>query len=273
MKKFHSLALVVATGVLLIGNPSLRASETDDRIEAAAKKSHVFKTYLKDDAIKTESKDGAVTLTGTVAQDSHKTLAQDTVEGLPGVKSVDNKLKVKGESPAEHSDSWLGTKVKTTLLFHRNVSASGTDVYVKDGIVSLRGEASSLAQKELTTEYARDVEGVKEVKNEMTVASKPGKPGKATGDKIDDASITAQVKSSLRAHYSTSALKTKVGTMDGVVTVDGVAKNAAEKSLVTKLINDIEGVTSVVNNMSVPQSVTQLNLRPRAVQSVRIVNN
>src|SRR6185295_12979173 len=153
-----------------------------------------YKTYLKDDSIKTESRNGAVTLTGTVAASSHKSLAADTVESLPGVKSVDNQLKVKGQKQAEHSDGWVGTKVKTALLFHRNVRATKTDVNVKDGVVILSGEASSQAQKELTTEYAQDVEGVKEVKNEMTVAKTP-KPGETVGEKIDDASITAQVKS------------------------------------------------------------------------------
>jgi osmotically-inducible protein OsmY len=143
---------------------------------------------------------------------------------------VDNQLTVKGERPAEHSDTWVGLKVKTALLFHRNVSASKTDVNVKDGIVSLSGEASSVAQKELTTEYAKDVEGVKEVKNDMTVAKSTVKPDETTGEKIDDASITAQVKMSLLSHRSTSALKTKVETTDGVVTLTGVTKNAAEKA-------------------------------------------
>ena len=95
----------------------------DDLIESSAKKSYVFKTYLKDDDIKIQSRDGAVTLTGTVSEESHKSLAQDTVAGLPGVKTVDNRLEVKGERPAENSDAWLITKVKTTLLFHRSVSA------------------------------------------------------------------------------------------------------------------------------------------------------
>ncbi len=245
------LALVAATSALCLANSSLFASETDDRIESSAAKSHVFKTYLKGDSIKTESKNGVVTLTGTVAEASHKSLAEDTVDSLPGVKSVDNQLKVKGESPAEHSDGWLSAKVKTTLLFHRHVSATGTDVFVQDGIVSLRGEAASLAQKELTAEYAKDVEGVKEVKNEMTIAKSPAFPNETMGEKIDDASITAQVKSSLISHRSTSAIKTKVSTTDGVVTIRGIAKNEAEKSLVTKLVTDISGVTSVVNNMTI----------------------
>ena len=192
-----------------------------------------------------------VTLTGTVTKASDKSLAQDTVASLPGVKSVDNRLVVKGEAPAKHSDAWVGVKVKTALLFHRNVRATKTDVNVTDGVVILSGEASSQAQKELTTEYAKDVEGVKDVKNEMTIAKTPAKSNETVGEKIDDASITAQVKSSLMSHRSTSAIKTKVTTADGVVTVGGTAKNDAEKSLVTKLVTDINGVTSVINNMTI----------------------
>ena len=249
IKSSYTLALLAATSTLFATGTSLRASEMDDRIESTAKKSHVFKTYLKNDSIKTESKNGVVTLTGTVAEESHKSLAENTVESLPGVTSVDNQLKIKAGNPPEHSDGWVSAKVKSTLLFHRNVSASGTDVYVKDGVVSLRGEASSQAQKDLTEEYAKDVEGVKAVKNEMTIATNP--PKETVGEKIDDASITAQVKSSLMFHCSTSALKTKVATQDGVVTVSGIAKNDAEKSLVTKLVNDINGVTRVINNMTI----------------------
>ena len=251
MKFRYSLALILAATAFSISALPMRGSETDDRIEASAKKSYVFKTYLKDDAVKMESKDGMVTLTGTVANASHKSLAQDTVEGLPGVKSVDNRLAIKGESPPEHSDAWVAWKVKATLMFHRNVSATGTDVAVADGVVTLRGEAANAAQKELTTEYAKDVDGVKDVKNAMTVASTPAKPATTIGEKIDDASITAQVKGVLVSHRSTSALKTKVSTTDGVVTVSGEARNAAEKSLVTKLVSDVTGVDRVVNNMTV----------------------
>jgi len=251
MKSNYPLALILATGAILAASPSVRASDTDSRIESSAAKSYVFKTYLKDDSIKTESKDGVVTLTGTVNIASDKSLAQDTVASLPGVVSVDNQLLVKGEQPAEHSDTWIGLKVKSALLFHRNVSATGTTVYVKNGIVTLQGEASSVAEKELTTEYAKDVDNVKSVRNEMTIATTPAAPDATIGDKIDDASITAEVKSSLLSHHSTSAMHTTVSTADGVVTLSGIAKNDAEKSLVTKLTTDINGVTSVINNMTI----------------------
>jgi osmotically-inducible protein OsmY len=223
----------------------------DNRIESSAKKSYVFKHYLKDDDIKIQSTDGAVTLTGTVSEESHKSLAQETVAGLPGVKSVDNKLEVKGERPAENSDAWLTAKVKTMLLFHKNVSAM-TEVNTRDGIVTLRGEATSQAQKDLTTEYAKDVEGVKDVNNEMTV-TKTSKKTRTVGEKIDDASITAQVKMTLLYHRSTSALiyNTSVTTKKGVVTLSGKAKNAAQKDLATKFANDVNGVKSVKNLMTI----------------------
>jgi osmotically-inducible protein OsmY len=251
MKTTHTLALLAAVSTMLMTSAPLRAADTDSRIESSAAKSYVFKTYLKDDSIKTVSKDGAVTLTGTVAEASHKSLAENTVAGLPDVKSVNNQLTIKGENPAEHSDAWITMKVKTALLFHRNVSATGTTVYTKDGIVTLQGEAGSLAQKELTTEYAKDIDNVKSVNNEMTIAKTPATADATIGDKIDDASITAEVKTALLSHHSTSALKTSVSTTDGVVTLSGIAKNDAEKSLVTKLTSDIIGVTSVINNMTV----------------------
>ncbi len=250
MKTIYSVALMAAVmAVLALGVP-VHASKMDDRIESSAKQSYVYKTYLKDDDIKIESKNGAVTLTGTVSEESHKSLAQETVSGLPGVKSVDNKLEVKGEHPAENSDAWLTAKVKTMLLFHRSVSAM-TEVTTKDGIVTLQGDATSQAQKELTTEYAKDVEGVKDVNNAMTVSQTLKKTHQTTGEKIDDASITAQVKMALLFHRTTSALHTTVKTKHGVVTVSGKARFAPEKDLVTKLVKDIKGVKSVKNRMTI----------------------
>ena len=244
------LTLVAAVLAILAAGATVHASTTDSRIESAAKDSYVFKTYLKDDDIKVNSVDGVVTLTGTVEQETHKALAKVTVEGLPGVTSVENKIELKGERPPENSDTWVMTKVKTTLLFHRSVSGFKTEVDVKDGIVTLKGEATSQAQKDLTTEYAKDVEGVKDVKNEMVVST-PKEKSRTVGEKIDDASITAQAKMTLLYHRSTSGLKTSVKTKDGVVTLSGKAKNATEKDLATKFVNDVHGVKSVKNVMTV----------------------
>ena len=251
MKTMYSAVLMMAVVALLVTSMPVYASEMDDRIESSARESYVFKTYLSGDDIKIQSRDGAVTLTGIVSEEFHKSLAYETVAGLPGVKSVDNRLELKGAPPAANSDAWLSAKVKATLLFHRSVNASKTEVYVKDGIVTLAGEAENQAQKELTTEYAKDVEGVKDVKNKMTVSKTSNKTVDRVIGNIDDASITAQAKMSLLLHRSTSARNTRVVTNNGVVTLEGVAENAAEKDLVTKLVKDIDGVKSVNNQMTI----------------------
>jgi osmotically-inducible protein OsmY len=251
MKPAIALFPVLAVALLLASAPAQASSKTDNRIEASAKKSYVFQNYLKGDDIKIQSKDGVVTLSGSVLEESHKSLARETVAELPGVKKVDNQLQVKGEGSSENPDTWLGMKVKTTLLFHRNVNGLKTEVSVKDAVVTLRGDATSNAQKDLTTEYAKDIEGVKDVKNEMTVSGVSTEKPETVGEMIDDASITAQVKLTLLYHRSTSAVSTKVKTKKGVVTVSGNAKNGAEKDLVTKLVEDVKGVESVKNNMTV----------------------
>ena len=129
-----------------------------------------------------------------------------------------------------------------------------TEVNTKDGIVTLKGDADNQAQIDLTTEYAKDVDGVKDIKNEMTVSKTLKKTHETVGEKIDDASITAQVKMMLLFHRSTSAVNTKVETNNSVVTLSGKAKNTAEQDLVTKLVEDVKGVKSVKNQMTVEES-------------------
>jgi hyperosmotically inducible periplasmic protein len=250
MKVIYRVVLMMAAVALLAISVPVHASKMDDRIESSAKKSYVFKTYLQADDIKIHSVNGVVSLTGNVSEESHKLLAQETVTGLPGVKSVDNKLEVKGDGSVVNSDTWLMMKVKTTLLFHRSVNGLTTKVNVKDAIVTLQGEANIQAQIDLATEYARDVDGVKDVKNEMTVTT-TSKKGQTIIKKIDDASITAQAKLTLLYHRSTSALNTSVTTKRGVVTLTGKAKSAIDKNLATKLVNDVNGVKNVKNLMTI----------------------
>ncbi len=265
-KPVFCFALAVTAASLCLFSVSLFASDTDERIESSAKQSYVFRTCGED--IKIQSREGLVTLTGTVSDESGKSLAQETVAGLPGVLGIDNKLEIK-EVPPVHSDAWLIAKVKSALWLHRSVNAPETGVSAKDGTVTLSGKASSNAQKDLTTEYAKDVEGVKNVENEMIVSSAPVMAGKKMtddktadhktigekiddmGESIDDASITALVKMTLLYHRSTSALKTTVVTKEGVVTLGGNAENAAERDLATKLVSDVHGVKKVINSMTV----------------------
>lgn len=244
-------SVLVVTGLLvfLIMIGYLFAADMDEQIEAAAKNSYVFKTFLKGDDIQIRSKDGIVFLTGTVAAEPHMFLAAETVADLPGVKSVDNQLTVRGGIPEKNSDAWIQMMVKNSLLLQRNLDNDHPVVDVKDGLVTLHGEAGSQAEKELTAEYAKDVAGVKDIRNEMTVAKEPKKKGRSAEEFIDDASIKAQIKWALAFHRGTSPFRVAVTVNRGAVTLSGMAKNAAEKELVGKRIEDIRGVVSIDNRM------------------------
>ena len=190
-------------------------------------------------------------MSGTVADENHKALAQDTAADLPGVIRVYNHLMTGTEVATENADNGIGKKVKLTLQFHRYENPANTLIEVKDGIVTLRGNTSSEAQRELAAQYARDIEGVKEVKIDMTVVPSPNPTERTAAEKIDDASVTAQVKMALLTHRSTRSVYPRIDTRNGLVTLFGPARNAAEKELVTKIVEDLQGVRSVKNLMTV----------------------
>lgn len=245
MKSYTRIALLLAAALPVA---LFASSSTDSKIEDAAKGSYNFRAVLSE-RVTAKSRDGIVTLTGTVQDKDDKDLAEDTVENLPGVVSVNNDVLVKSEY-TEHSDEWIALKVRGELLVKANVSATATKVEVKDGVVTLTGNVQNIAQKDLTGVYAKDIDNVKDVRNELVVV--PASPGDSTiGEVIDDASITSQVKYALLSHHSTSAMSTKVKTENSVVTISGVAASDAEKSLVSKLAQDTRGVKSVVNDMTV----------------------
>jgi len=256
MKSMSRVIVLSAAISLILFSMPLIAQEADARIETSAKTSYVFVTYLQNDDIRVESDEGVVTLSGTVAEAFHKALAEDTASSLPGVKHVKSELSIENLRSGENSDARLTTKVKSTLLFHHNVGAL-TDVSAVGGVVTLRGNADNQAQKNLAAEYAKDIEGVADVKNEIAVVDKP-RQNADSGYKIDDASITSQVKMVLMSYRSTSSLYTGVATQDGEVTLSRMARNEAERTLASKIVGDVKGVEKVNNTMTIAMPVANL---------------
>jgi len=240
------LALVLAAAPLAVW-----ATEADDRIEAATMETDNFRTVLHDQ-VKVEVDEGVMELTGTVSDESLKALAEETARNIPGVVEVDNQIDVE-VPPPEHSDAWIALKARTSLLMHSEVSVNKTDVAVSAGVVTLSGMVDSVAQKELTVAYIKEIDGVKDIIDRMTVKEIPVET-RTLGAVIDDASITARVKYELLSHRSTSALTTNVTTKKGSVVVEGEADSMAERTLVTKLARRVRGVIAVDNQMTLKPS-------------------
>jgi hyperosmotically inducible periplasmic protein len=66
-----------------------------------------------------------------------------------------------------------------------------------------------------------------------------------------DATITSALKNKLAADPTTNAAKIDVDTSNGVVTLSGQVPTTAEKSEAERLARNTQGVTQVVNNISV----------------------
>lgn len=71
------------------------------------------------------------------------------------------------------------------------------------------------------------------------------------GDKVDDAVITASVKTEIAKDSELSALKINVDTSNGNVALRGTAPSLAAKEQATTLAGSVKGVASVDNQLSI----------------------
>jgi hyperosmotically inducible protein len=147
-----------------------------------------------------------------------------------------------GARASDSSDAWITTKVSGSLLSHKDVSITHTKVHTAGGVVTLKGTARSQAERELAASYASEVQGVKEVRNQIDVAQ---------SEKADDATITGRVRTALEANSVTNAMNAGVGTKDGVVTLSGKARTNAEKTLAERVVKKVGGVKAVQNDIEV----------------------
>jgi len=114
---------------------------------------------------------GKVTLTGHTRNSGEKELAMQLARNTNGVIAVDNRIALGTAQPAPArasdrdavSDTWITSKVKSSLLFARGIDSFDIAVTTVDGMVSLSGSVDNAAQRELAVRIARDIRGVKKV--------------------------------------------------------------------------------------------------------------
>jgi len=224
---------------------------SDARIEHLVRDSYTFKAFLNEDDIRANCTGGVVTLTGTVAHEYHKQLILETTVGIPGVRGVTSRLILAGDQPLACSDHWITMRVEAILFLHKYIRASGVHVFTESGLVTLTGTANTEIQKQLVTDWAKDIEGVEEVLNHLVVARPETVHRMVQGLPVDDASLRAQVKVALLYHKSTHLLTSHVVSQGGVVTLSGEVESGAQYDQVSRLVDNIHGVAWVNNRMTV----------------------
>jgi hyperosmotically inducible periplasmic protein len=74
---------------------------------------------------------------------------------------------------------------------------------------------------------------------------------RSMGRAVDDANITAAVKSKLLADRATQGLRINVTTRNGVVSLTGQVRSSTEKELAEQMAADTTGVKTVENRLEV----------------------
>jgi hyperosmotically inducible periplasmic protein len=173
-------------------NPNqVGATETrsDTAITAELKGKITDSELLDNTDISVETNNGVATLTGTVATEAQKAHAEELAKNTKGVLSVDDKLvvnpeKSKGmvgnaeektkegysEATETLSDARITSEVKLKFAADDTVKALNIDVDTDNGVVTLNGEVNSKNELQQAIRLAKSIDGVKQVKQNLTIA-------------------------------------------------------------------------------------------------------
>lgn len=163
-----------------------------------------------------------------------------------------------------HSDLWLKASLVTTYALNQHLNPFDIDVEVEDGVAILHGRVDSSVEKDLATEVARGIDGIREVDNRLEVAggSSEDQGSSDLMARVNDANVTAKVKSQLLWNSNTQGTRIDVDTQDGVVTLRGEVASAAESDLAVRIARNTSGVARVDN-----QLVVNAGQKPMAEQA------
>lgn len=151
---------------------SFRNRVSDATTTATVKSKLLWNRNTSGLAIDVSTEDGNVSLEGEADTEASKDLAERLAANTDGVHSVKNRIRVTGDSSADDesrgiddvvSDSWITTKVRSTLIFSSNVPARSIGIDTTDGVVTLDGEVENAAARDLAIDLASDIRGVREV--------------------------------------------------------------------------------------------------------------
>lgn len=224
----------------------------------------------------TSSSTGVVTLSGEIDNATDKQQAVKIAQNTEGVTRVEDNLRVRGETApasgatgatgaAETSenrppDGWITAKVQAKYFMDSEVKGRDIDVDTASGVVTLKGSVEDEMEKRRAEALARNIDGVRDVQNELTLtpAAAPvgplpeaGATAREAGEKIEDAFITTKIQSQYFLDADVKGHEINVDTRNGIVTLKGTVETEAQKKEAEQIATTTEGVSKVVNQLTV----------------------
>jgi osmotically-inducible protein OsmY len=171
-----------------------------------------------------------------------------------------------GNSTPEITAARQESQIWTTYSLSPYLRANDLSVSVTGETATLTGTVDEDVDKDLAKQIALGVDGIKKVDNQIVVMADYTPPARTSeersfGQVVDDATITATIKSKLLWGKNTEGMETDVDTRKGVVSLHGTAENAASKELAGRMAKNTRGVVSVNNQLRVE------NLQPVAIST------
>jgi osmotically-inducible protein OsmY len=187
------------------------------------------------------TKNGVVTLTGTVDSYTKKTEAEDAAKNVVGVKAVVEKIEVKFCSDcAKKDDNQIATEILNAWKWNWQIPNDKIKVKVEKGWVTLEGELRWNYQKEAARDAVKDLLGVTGVSNNITIKSE-------TRDLIEKKDI----ENALRRNWSVGCENIVVKDSDHTVTLTGTVKSWYQKDEAARIAWNAPGVWTVNNDLVV----------------------
>ena len=153
-------------------------------------------------------------------------------------------------------DSVVTAEVRARLAADTTVNSSELEVATDKKVVTLTGNLNTQAEKERALEIARSTSGVENVVDMICVrtgsmSGNAPEPDRTLGEHIDDATITAAVKSRLLEDPQVKGLKIDVDTREGVVFLTGSVRSQQESDRAVQVARGTEHVKDVKPNLVV----------------------
>lgn len=212
--------------------------------------------------VSTTTTGGAVTLKGNVESWVQKALAGILAKTVPGVRSVDDQLRVL--APAQRSDATVGDDVASRLHWDALVSPDPVIVKVTDGSVSLVGMAGSTT--ELSRMYSDAwVDGVRSVDvSGVNIEALIDDPAirRAGTPWPSDAKIARAIIDALVIDPRVKAREIHPAVNDGTVTLLGTVDEPEAKLAAESVARDTVGVVDVKDRIQLRSSTRQRERPP-----------
>ena len=177
LKALSVAALFAAAGCASTQNQQAPGEYVDDStLTGKVKSALIADPVAQAHQIEVETYRGVVQLSGFVDSQNERVAAVKVAEGVQGVKSVHDNLKIRTQDATVGDaldDSVVTARVKTALIANPVTKARQINVATADGIVQLSGFVDSANEKSTATEVARTVPGVRLVQNELETKPAP----------------------------------------------------------------------------------------------------